>query len=106
GAEKGDDLVGTDPRAGGESHWEASFADVSVRLQQEPALDREPGSGNFLLPAFVRLRIGSFEGASMSETPSREGEFFPRGAIAFFVLMVAFFSVVWLFFYVLMIRRN
>ena len=42
----------------------------------------------------------------MSETPSREVEFFPRGAIAFFVLMVAFFSVVWLFFYVLMIRRH
>jgi hypothetical protein len=42
----------------------------------------------------------------MNETPSREAEFFPRGAIAFFVLMVAFFSVVWLFFYVLMIRRH
>jgi hypothetical protein len=42
----------------------------------------------------------------MSETPSREAGFFPRGAIAFFVLMVAFFSVVWLFFYVLMIRRH
>lgn len=42
----------------------------------------------------------------MSETPSKEAKFFPRGAIAFFVLMVAFFSVVWLFFYVLMIRRH
>ena len=42
----------------------------------------------------------------MNETPSKEPEFFPRGAIAFFVLMVAFFSLVWLFFYFLMIRRN
>jgi hypothetical protein len=42
----------------------------------------------------------------MSETPSKEAEFFPRGAVAFFVLMVAFFSLVWLFFYVLMIRRH
>ena len=42
----------------------------------------------------------------MSETPSNEGDFFPRGAVAFFVLMVAFFSLVWLFFYVLMIQRH
>jgi len=42
----------------------------------------------------------------MSETPSKEAEFFPRGAVAFFVLMVGFFSVVWLFLYVLMIRRH
>ena len=42
----------------------------------------------------------------MSETPSSEAGFFPRGAVAFFVLMVAFFSLVWLFFYVLMIRRQ
>jgi hypothetical protein len=42
----------------------------------------------------------------MSETPSKEAVFFPRGAIAFFILMVAFFSVVWLFFSVLMIRRH
>jgi hypothetical protein len=37
---------------------------------------------------------------------SKEAQFFPRGAIAFFVVMVAFFSIVWLFFYVLMIRRS
>ena len=42
----------------------------------------------------------------MSETPSKEEKFFPRGAVAFFVLMVAFFSLVWLFFYVLMIHRH
>ena len=42
----------------------------------------------------------------MSETPSNEAEFSPRGAVAFFVLMVGFFSVVWLFLYVLMIRRH
>ena len=54
----------------------------------------------------VRLRIGLFQGASMSETPSKEAEFFPKGAVAFFVLMLAFFSLVWLFFYFLMIRRH
>jgi len=42
----------------------------------------------------------------MSQSSSKEAEFFPRGAIAFFVLMVAFFSIVWMFFYVLMIRRH
>jgi hypothetical protein len=42
----------------------------------------------------------------MSETPSKEARFFPRGAVAFFVLTVAFFSLVWLYFYVLMIRRH
>jgi hypothetical protein len=42
----------------------------------------------------------------MSETSSKEAEFFPRGAVAFFVLMVVFFSFIWLFFYVLMIGRH
>jgi hypothetical protein len=42
----------------------------------------------------------------VSETPSNEAEFFPRGAVAFFIVMVAFFSLVWLFFYVLTIRRH
>lgn len=42
----------------------------------------------------------------MSTTPSKEADFFPRGAVAFFVLMVAFFSIVWLFFYFLMIGRH
>ena len=42
----------------------------------------------------------------MSETRSKEAEFFPRGAIAFFALMVAFFAVVWMFFYLLMIHRH
>lgn len=34
------------------------------------------------------------------------GEFFPRGAIAFFAAMLAFFAAVWLFFYALMIHRH
>ncbi|MGZ3385975.1 MAG: hypothetical protein ACXWNX_14710 [Isosphaeraceae bacterium] len=42
----------------------------------------------------------------MKQTPSDEAEFFPRGAVAFFVLMIAFFSLVWLFLFVLMIRRH
>jgi hypothetical protein len=40
------------------------------------------------------------------ETPEKEREFFPRGAAAFFALMIAFFSLVWLSFYVLMILRH
>lgn len=63
-------------------------------------------SGTVWISGIVRLRIGCPQGASMSETSSKEAEFFPRGAVAFFVLMVAFFSLVWLFFYVLMIRRH
>jgi hypothetical protein len=42
----------------------------------------------------------------MSEGPDREKGFFPRGAVAFFGLMIAFFSVVWLLFYALMIHRH
>lgn len=42
----------------------------------------------------------------MAERREDEQEFFPRGAIAFFAAMLVFFSAVWLFFYVLMIRRH
>ena len=39
--------------------------------------------------------------------PSAKGkEFFPKGAVAFFGVMIAFFSVVWLLFYALMISRH
>jgi hypothetical protein len=38
--------------------------------------------------------------------PEKNGEFFPRGAIAFFAAMTAFFSVVWLALYALMIHRH
>jgi hypothetical protein len=42
----------------------------------------------------------------MADHPQKQEEFFPRGAIAFFAAMLVFFSAVWLFFYVLMIRRH
>jgi hypothetical protein len=42
----------------------------------------------------------------MSQTPPQEAHFFPSGAVAFFGLMIVFFSLVWLFFYVLMIGRH
>lgn len=42
----------------------------------------------------------------MPPAPEQEREFFPRGAIAFFGVMIVFFSVVWLFFYALMIGRH
>jgi len=42
----------------------------------------------------------------MSETPGKVKEFFPRGAAAFFALMIAFFSLIWLCFYALMIHRH
>ncbi len=35
-----------------------------------------------------------------------EKDFVPRGAVAFFASMVALFSVVWLFFYALMLHRH
>jgi hypothetical protein len=35
-----------------------------------------------------------------------DDNFHPRGAVAFFASMVAFFAVVWLFFYLLLIRRH
>lgn len=36
----------------------------------------------------------------------RDDEFFPKGAIWFFVLLVCFFGVTWLGFYALMIGRH
>lgn len=36
----------------------------------------------------------------------KQEEFFPRGAVAFFVAMLVFFSAVWLAFYALMIHRH
>lgn len=42
----------------------------------------------------------------MAEQPEQGGAFVPRGAIAFFAAMLVFFSVVWLFFYLLLIRRH
>ena len=42
----------------------------------------------------------------MGEEPIRDPEFVPKGAVAFFVAMTAFFAVVWLAFYVLMIYRH
>ena len=59
-----------------------------------------------MVPSGPPESCGCPEGASMRQTPSNEAEFFPRGAVAFFVLMIAFFSLVWLFLYVLMIHRH
>jgi hypothetical protein len=42
----------------------------------------------------------------MAEQPEQDRAFVPRGAIAFFAAMLVFFSLVWLFFYVLLIRRH
>jgi len=35
-----------------------------------------------------------------------EEKFFPRGAICFFVVLIAFFAVLWLVIYCLMIARS
>jgi hypothetical protein len=42
----------------------------------------------------------------MGEQGDRQEAFFPSGAIAFFAALLIFFSVVWLFFYALMIHRH
>jgi hypothetical protein len=42
----------------------------------------------------------------MADGRSKSEAFFPRGAIAFFAAMTAFFSVVWLALYALMIYRH
>jgi hypothetical protein len=36
----------------------------------------------------------------------QEPAFVPKGAIAFFIAMLAFFAAIWLFFYALMLHRN
>jgi len=40
------------------------------------------------------------------DSPAKEQEFFPSGAVAFFAAMLVLFSVVWLIFYALMIHRH
>jgi len=42
----------------------------------------------------------------MADDRDRNETFFPKGAIAFFAAMTAFFSVVWLALYALMIYRH
>lgn len=42
----------------------------------------------------------------MDEQRPKEVEFRPVGAVAFFAAMLVFFAAVWLFFYLLMIRRH
>lgn len=39
-------------------------------------------------------------------TAQNDEEFFPKGAIAFFALMTAFFAAVWLALYVVTIRHQ
>ncbi|SHK29597.1 hypothetical protein SAMN05444391_0574 [Thermocrinis minervae] len=36
----------------------------------------------------------------------REGDFFPKGAVAFFVLMLLFYAIVWLSVYSIMVSRG
>jgi hypothetical protein len=40
------------------------------------------------------------------ENSSATGEFFPRGAIAFFVAMILGYGVIWLGIYLLLVRRH
>jgi len=47
-----------------------------------------------------------FYGRRMPPAPDQGREFFPRGAIAFFGVMIAFFSLVWLLFYAFMVSRH
>ena len=42
----------------------------------------------------------------MAASADKKEEFFPKGAIAFFAAMVAFFSAGWLALYALMIHRH
>ena len=42
----------------------------------------------------------------MAEQREKDGEFYPRGAIAFFAAMIAFFAAIWLALYALMIHRH
>ena len=41
-----------------------------------------------------------------ADVPEKDQEFFPRGAVAFFAAMTAFFAAVWLALYALMIHRS
>ena len=51
----------------------------------------------------LRTRSGLFYALFMAE---QGGEFYPKGAIAFFSAMLVFFAVVWVLFYALMIHRH
>jgi hypothetical protein len=42
----------------------------------------------------------------MADEARKDEAFHPRGAVAFFAAMTAFFSVVWLALYALMIHRH
>ena len=41
-----------------------------------------------------------------NEASEAEGEFHPKGAVAFFAGLIAFFAVIWLALYALMLHRR
>jgi hypothetical protein len=42
----------------------------------------------------------------MNDQPQQDSEFQPKGAIAFFTLLIIFFGIVWGAFYALMLYRR
>jgi hypothetical protein len=72
-------------------------------LQKMYALAQQPAKTSFRLPAKGSTRVPSKE----QETVARSNdEFFPKGAIAFFVTMLFGFALIWLGMYVLMVHRG
>ena len=62
-----------------------------------------------LLMIAVYLKLRQLEQASgphETSAPAPTGSFFPRGAIAFFVLLLVFYAILWLLLYWLMIMRS
>lgn len=64
-----------------------------------------------VLRELLSLTIDMDTGDKISEqeknkAPSSEHNFFPKGAIAFFISLILFFAVVWLAIYALMIDRH
>jgi len=57
-------------------------------------------------PPILSSYSNSPEGRSVSEPAKNPTDFFPKGAIAFFVAMLAAFGLIWFGMYLLLVHRQ
>jgi hypothetical protein len=67
------------------------------------ALAQQPAKTSFRLRAKGAMRVVSNEKEIVAES---NDEFFPKGAIAFFITMLVGFAFIWLAMYVVMVHRG
>jgi len=76
-----------------------SYAEGSGRFLEQP-----PKGLDIIKMSYIFIRV-SYNLARRCNMNERE-DFFPKGAVAFFVLMIAFYAFVWLSVYFTLLARR